>query len=48
MIIQNNKGNIIVRIKEQKIECVIKYPKQSRLKTRLEVLDKLREELYHN
>ena len=48
MIIQNNKGNVIVRIKEQNIECVIKYPKQSRLKTRLEVLDKLREELYHN
>ena len=48
MIIQNNKGKITVRIKEQNIECIIKYPKQSRLKTRLEVLERLKEELYHN
>lgn len=48
MITQNNKNKITVKLKEQEIECIIKYPKQSRLKTRLEILDKLREELYHN
>ncbi len=48
MITQDNKNKITVKLKEQGIECIIKYPKQSRLKTRLEVLNKLKEELYHN
>jgi len=45
---QDNKDRITVKIKEQNIECIIKYPKKSRLKTRLEILDKLKEELYYN
>ncbi len=45
---QDNKDKITVKLKERNIECIIKYPKQSRLKTRLEILDKLRKELYHN
>ena len=45
---QNNKDKITVKLKERDIECIIKYPKQSRLKTRLEILDKLKKELYNN
>ena len=49
MIVQDNKKNkITVKLKEENIECIIKYPKQSRLKTRLMVLDKLRKELHYN
>ena len=43
---KNNKDKITLSIKDKNIEASIKYPKHSRLKTRLKVLDKLREELY--
>lgn len=45
---QTNKDKITLKLEEHQIECIIKYPKHSRLKTRLKVLDKLRKELYHN
>ena len=43
MKIQTNEDKITVKLKEKNIECIIKYPKQSRLKTRLKILDKFKE-----
>ncbi len=48
MEVQTKEEKITVKVKEKGVECSIKYPRHSHLKGRLEVLDKLREELYHN
>jgi len=48
MIIQNTSNNkrIIKSLLHKKIKIIMSYPKNSRLKTRLEVLKELEEELY--
>lgn len=43
---KSNKNKITLKIVDKDIEVIIKYTKNSRLKTRLKVLDKLREELF--
>jgi hypothetical protein len=47
MKIKNSKEKLIkLEIIKNGIKVMIKYPKKTRLKTRLKVLDKLKEELY--
>jgi len=48
MKLKDNKDKITIKLVDKNVEVTIRYTKNSRLKTRLDILDKLKESLYGN